>query len=256
MYFESERKADEGQLSKLFLESVPNSANLSRAIELYKELANGPSGYLRTRIFERMRDGQDDLEVENFFAGPFAEVRTWLPEMFGTYISRFSDYPQTYIVADNLSDEYGKYVGKNKLEPSHALLYRRVLEELHIPIKAGTMTTPANPKSAAAAHFRSWFEERVNSESPEYLMGHFLAYEITDVLDFPDYTKAANRMWPNNMSILEFFTQHAGSGHDASFAADLGPLFKQNRKQILSAMSSLLEHWTRFYLQASEEVKR
>ena len=118
------------------------------------------------------------------------------------------------------------------------------------------MTTPAQQTSKAAADFYKWFREKVATESPDYLIGHFLAYEITDVLDFPDYTAAAKRMWENNAPVHEFFTQHADSGHDAAFARDLQPFFVQNRKAMISAMGNLLENWTKFYRGASAEVEK
>jgi hypothetical protein len=118
------------------------------------------------------------------------------------------------------------------------------------------MTTPAQPTSEAAADFYAWFKETVATQSAEYLIGHFLAYEITDVLDFPDYTVAANRLWPNRPELQEFFVQHADSGHDAAFARDLQPIFAQNRKVMIEAMGNLLEHWTEFYRGASIETGR
>ncbi|MEK7557535.1 MAG: iron-containing redox enzyme family protein, partial [Patescibacteria group bacterium] len=157
---------------------------------------------------------------------------------------------------DNLSDEYGKYLGHAEIEPSHALLYRRVLNKLGVPVRDGTMTTPAQQSSKAAADFYQWFREKVATESPDYLLGHFLAYEITDVLDFPDYATAALRMWPGDTAIHEFFIQHAESDHDSAFARDLQSFFEENREAMISAMGKLLEQWTVFYQRASEEVQQ
>lgn len=249
----STERAERG-IAQEFIDAIPVDADLNSVIKIYKEFANRPDGYLHTSVFERMRDGKDDTVLRNFFASPFADVRIWLPEMFGIYTSRFPDHPQTYIVVDNLSDEYGKYLGRSDIEPSHALLYRRILDELQVPVKEGTMTTPAQQISKAAADFHSWFKQKVASESPEYLTGHFLAYEITDVLDFPDYTSAIKRMWPDRQDLHEFFTQHADSGHDAAFAKDLQPFFEKNRKPMIEAMGNLLENWTKFYRGASAEV--
>jgi hypothetical protein len=254
--FIAEFDSTETSIAELFVEITSRTTDLGRVIEIYKEFANRPDGYLHTPVFERFRDGKDDAVVRRFFASPFADVRIWLPEMFGIFVSRFPDHPQTYIVVDNLSDEYGKYLGRHNIEPSHATLYRRVLEELEVPVREGTMTTPARPTSRAAASFYKWFKERVEKESPDYLIGHFLAYEITDVLDFPDYTTAAKRIWPGRSDLHEFFTQHADSEHDAAFARDLLPFFAKNRKTMISAMGHLLENWTSFYRDASAETKK
>lgn len=231
------------------------NARLGRVIEVYKEFADRTNGYLHTPVFERLRDGENDAAVKRFFASPFADVRIWLPEMFGIYVTRFPDHPLTYIVVDNLSDEYGKYFGNDEQQPSHALLYRRVLDELGVAVREDTMTTPAKQTSKAAAAYYDWFREQVETEAPEYLIGHFLAYEITDVLDFPDYTIAAKRIWRDKPGVHEFFSQHADSGHDAAFARDLEPFFEENRKPVIAAMGELLEQWTKFYRAASAEVK-
>ena len=258
MDMDSDSRIDRSEtgIAKKFVDAIPATASLGSVIEVYKDFARQPEGYLHTPVFERMRDGQDDVMVKRFFASPFADVRIWLPEMFGVYVSRFPDHPQTYVVVDNLSDEYGKYLGHINVEPSHALLYRRILDTLNVPVREGTMTTPAQQTSKAAANFYSWFKQRVATESPDYLIGHFLAYEITDVLDFPDYTSAAKRMWSDKPETHEFFTQHADSGHDAAFARDLEPFFEQNRKAMVVAMGVLLENWTKFYRSASEEIQK
>ncbi len=233
------------------------TTDLSGIVSLYKDLAKRfPDGYLNTLVFERMRDGQNDAVVKRFFAGPFAEVRIWLPEMFGIYISRFPDHPYTYVVVDNLSDEFGKYVGHQKIEPSHAQLYRPILDALEVAVIDGTMSTPTKRSSGAAANFYKWFREKTITEPPAYMLGHFLAYEITDTLDFPDYLTAAQRIWPENTAIHEFFTQHADSGHDASFAHDLQFLFEQNRDAMIAGMGNLLEQWTMFYQGVAKEVQQ
>jgi hypothetical protein len=249
-------EASKPSIAQQFAKANSDSTDLDRAIEIYKEFANRANGYLHTSVFERMRDGADEVVVKAFFASPFADVRIWLPEMFGTFVARFPDHPLTYVVVDNLSDEYGKYLGHSDIEPSHAHLYRRILDVLAVPVLEGTMTTPAQPTSEAAADFYAWFKETVAKQSAEYLIGHFLAYEITDVLDFPDYTVAAKRLWPNRPELQEFFVQHADSGHDAAFARDLQPIFAQNRKVMIEAMGNLLEHWTEFYRGASIETGR
>lgn len=242
-------------IAKQFAVAHSRNSSLDRVIEVYKEFADRSNGYLHTPVFERLRDGAKDEAVKRFFASPFADVRIWLPEMFGIYVSRFPDHPMTYIVVDNLSDEYGKYFGNDTQQPSHALLYRRVLDELGVAIARDTMTTPARPTSRAAAAYYDWFREQVETEAPEYLIGHFLAYEITDVLDFPDYTIAAKRIWREKPEVHEFFWQHAESGHDAAFARDLEPFFAEHRKPVIAAMGNLLEEWTKFYRAASLEVK-
>lgn len=239
-----------------FVNDASKIDNLTEVIKLYKDFAKDQSdGYLNTYVFQRMRDGKDNEAIKRFFAGPFAEVRVWLPEMFGLYISRFPDYPYTYVVVDNLSDEYGKYLGHNNIKPSHAQLYRRLLDELGVKVLEETMTTPKKKLSKAASNFYNWFKKIVINEPPEYLIGHFLAYEITDVLDFPDYLNFIVRIWPDRKDLHEFFTQHAESGHDAAFSKDLQPLFLNNKQKIIKAMGNLLECWTIFYQEASEEIK-
>jgi hypothetical protein len=229
--------------------------DLNAIIDTYKNIAKRPpTGYLNTNIFQRMRDGKNDDAVRDFFAGPFAQVRIWLPEMFGLYISRFTDHPYTYVIVDNLSDEYGKYFGHKNFEPSHAQLYRRVLDELEVKVAENSMSTPVERSSQAAANFYDWFKEQTTTKLPSYMIGHFLAYEITDVLDFPDYLVAAHRLWPQKSNVHEFFTQHAESAHDATFARDLENFFEQNRQKMIEGMGNLLEQWTTFYQQASEEV--
>lgn len=230
------------------------SEKLSDAVAVYKEAAGLPGGYLNTVIFQRMRDGTDDERVKRFFAKPFAEVRTWLPGMLGLYISRFPDHPYTYVVADNLSDEYGKYVGHGDIEPSHAELYHPLLDELGVEVAEGTMSTPAHPASHAASDFYEWFKNTTATEQPAYMLGHFLAYEITDVLDFPDYYRAAKRIWPHNKGVHEFFTQHAHSGHDSTFARGLQPVFAQNQATMVAAMAQILVRWTTFYEKAAREI--
>ena len=240
--------------AKQFIDEIAQS-KLGVAIDIYKNTAKrSHDGYLNAEVFQRMRDGKNDDAVRRFFAGPFAQVRIWLPEMFGLYISRFPDHTYTYVVADNLSDEYGKYLGHKDIKPSHAQLYRRVLNELKIPVVENTMSTPVKRSSQAATSFYDWFKKRTMTESPEYMIGHFLAYEITDVLDFPDYLVAALRLWPEKSNVHEFFTQHAESGHDAAFARDLENFFEQNRQRMIEGMGNLLEQWTIFYHRASEEV--
>lgn len=237
------------------VQNDPRRMELQHVIKLYKDFARAkPDGYLNVPVFEAMRTSPLSSVVTNFLAGPFAEVRTWLPEMFGRFIARFPDYPHTQVIADNLSDEYGKYMGRHKLELSHAELYRRVLDELKVPIQSGTMSTPKTPKSQAAKRFREWFSDVVNTESPEYLIGHFLAYEITDVLDFPDYDKAVKVIWPGRRDLHEFFSEHADSDHDGTFSRGLQSFYEENQYAMVVAMGNLLDHWTVFYVKASEEV--
>lgn len=238
-----------------FAEAALLSSSLRDAIRLYKSSARaGPDGYLNSPVFRQMRSPDGEACVRRFFAGPFAEVRTWLPEMFGLYISRFPDHPCTYIVADNLADEYGKYLGRRSIEPSHADLYRRVLDELDVPVMAETMSTPAVQNSLAAKSFRDWFRHRVVTASPDYLIGHFLAYEITDVLDFPDYSGAVKRIWPKRPDLHEFFVEHAQSNHDDSFSRELQIFYEGHQRPMVEAMAGLLDRWTRFYAEAATEV--
>lgn len=244
-----------GDMSYLtfFKNQACQTSRLFDVIAAYKKAANLPDGYLHTPIFQRMRDGKDDRAVQRFFGGPFAEVRTWLPAMFGLFIFRFPDHPYAHVVTDNLSDEYGKYRGSTEIKPSHAQLYRRVLDKIGLPVQEGTVSTLQEQQSKAAQAFYSWFVRVANTTTPNYLLGHFLAYEITDVLDFPDYTIAVQRIWPDDAGILEFFTQHAESGHDVSFAEGLQRFFELNKDTMVSAMANLLVKWTAFYQEAAAE---
>ena len=237
-----------------FLTRVTKINQLSEAVKLYKQEAKSSEGYLNNPIFQRMRDGKNDELVTKFFAHPFAHVRIWLPQMFGLFIQRFYDHPYAYVVADNLSDEYGKYVGAKKLEPTHADLYNPLLKALKVPVKKETMSTPKTESSNAANNFYKWFREQVENKSVYYLLGHFLAYEITDVLDFPDYTTAIKRIYPDKVEIHEFFTQHAGSGHDESFGKDLQPVYEKHKKEMDEALANLLQHWYIFYEQSLTEI--
>ena len=238
-----------------FLIKVTKINELQEAINLYKKEAKSNIGYLNNPIFQRMRDGKDDNLVKRFFTSPFAHVRIWLPQMFGLFLQRFYDHPYAYVVVDNLSDEYGKYAGAKELEPTHADLYRHLLDILKIPIKSETMSTPDTKPSKAANNFYKWFKEQVETKSVYYLLSHFLAYEITDVLDFSDYTTAIKRIYPDESEMHEFFTQHANSGHDESFGRDLQTVYNKHKKEMDEALANLLQHWYIFYEQSFDEIK-
>lgn len=236
-----------------FVQGAKGLETVTGALHHYQSYAR--SGYLTEEIFERFCDGKEDPAILNWLAGPWPHVRTWVPEMHGRFFVRFHDSPYIKTVAENLGDECGLYRDGTEGD-THAELYARVMRELGVPIKQGTLSTPEGEGFASASTFYGWFREQMDTLPEPAVLGHLLAYEVADDLDFTKYEKAATRLWPGRDDLLEFFLLHRTSGHDETFAERLQPLYEQDPDMMLHAMGNMLPHWRRFYQESWREAKR
>ncbi len=148
-----------GDIANLFEKRSEGYKSLGEVMSIYKDLARDQKqGYLNTPLFERLQDGKNDGSVKRHLSQGFAQMRTWLPQMFGIFTMRYFDHPYAHVVVDNLRDEFGLYAGHKKKKASHAELYRRVLDELNVEVVKGSMSTPLAQASKANGHFHRFFK--------------------------------------------------------------------------------------------------
>lgn len=170
----------------------------------------------------------------------------------------FHDDPDATKYVYRLGGLYQLHVEPPSQDPEHSALYARILQASGEPIVSGLMSTPGRLRySEAAADFYIWFDQMVRTKPFPYMMAFFLAYEITDGLDFPDMSTAVKRMFPNEKDLYEFSDVHAASDHDSKFMSTMlsvdPDFFTTNREEVINAMGAILGHWTIFNRRASAE---
>ncbi len=231
-----------------FLSAAESSPNVQQAVREF--VISMEQGYLRGKFFQVVADGTCPESVKAFLGGPFAQMRAPFSRWLATVIARFPDHAETEAFAYNLRDEFGEEPGR----PSHAALYRRLIDELGVQVEEGKVSTPAISSSEAARAVKESCERVVASESLAYLAGFFAGFEATDGPDFTRLGVAVRQIWPDRPDLHEFFHTHAISDHDIKFVANLNPLFLQQKPEFLRGMDDFLKLWTKFYEQATQEV--